>query len=541
MIFHLGRVNRFVLIPFLSYVLILAAVSIANGQGLTEATVHIDRAVVAYEGQNYPAALKELQEALQLEPQSIEALYYQGIVYLALNRAADAQASLEKAHSLRPANDDVAFQLGALYFNQEAYDKAEPLLRQVYKSDPSRANLGYYLGFIEYRNKNYREAIRYFDSGVTSDSNFAQLTKFYSGLAMSSLGFPGEGQAQIEQALRLQPLSPLMIPAQKFGEILQSAAQREKFFSGELQLGLFYDTNVPVVPTSSSDIIAETIRDSQGRSRSGGELATLNLSYTWLKKLDWEGTVSYRFLQTYNNHLTEFNTQDHTPSAGIAYRSALGGMPLIVGSQLSYDYVSLGNAQFLQRWIFNPYLTLMENQSANVSHTTTLQFRVQGLDFYNDHQVSQAEVRDGVNYTIGPVHFVGFAEGRHYFKLGYQWDYYNAQGDDWTYSGNRLIAGGQYTLPWWDLRLRYDLDLQWRAYKYKNSLIPATAPYTIRQRDTEPVHRFRVEKDFRMFSADTRNNNFTAAIDYLYDNNRSNLEPYTYKRQVITTSVIWRF
>jgi hypothetical protein len=55
------------------------------------------------------------------------------------------------------------------------------------------------------------------------------------------------------------------------------------------------------------------------------------------------------------------------------------------------------------------------------------------------------------------------------------------------------------------------------------------------------VHRFRVEKDFRMFSADTRNNNFTAAIDYLYDNNRSNLEPYTYKRQVITTSVIWRF
>jgi tetratricopeptide (TPR) repeat protein len=510
-------------------------------QGLSEATVHIDRAVIAYEEKKSEAALSELQEALKLEPENIEALYYQGIVYISLNRLPEAQAALEKARGLRPTNNDIAFQLGVLYFNRENYDRAEAPLRQVYQSDPKRENLGYYLGFIEYRKKNYRESLRFFEANVPSDANFAQLTKFYSGLAMSSLGFPGEGQARIQEALRLQPISPLTVPAQRFGEILQSAAQKEKFFNGELRFGVYYDTNVPVVPTSSSDIVAQAIQQEQRRRKSEGELASLNLSYTWLKKLDWEGTVSYRFLQTYNNHLTEFNTQDHTPTVGVAYRSALAEMPLIFGAQYSYDFITLGNSRFSQRWIFNPYVNLIENQGASFSNSTTLQFRLQAKDFFNDRKVSRPEVRDAVNYAIGPIHFVVFDEGRHYFKVGYNYDYDKAEGEDWTYSGNRLLLGGQYTLPWWDVRLRYDLDLHWRAYKYKNSLIPATAPGTIRRRDTEPVHLFSVGKDFHMFSEDLRNNNFTAAIEYLFDNSRSNLDPYAYKRHVVTTSVAWRF
>lgn len=526
---------------FVFGLLFVFQVSCAWGQGLTEATVHIDRAVIAYEEKKFEFALKELQEALKLEPDNVEALYYQGIVYINLNRIPDAQATLEKARSLRPANNDITFQLGALYFNQEAYERAEPLLRQVSRTEPSRPNLGYYLGFIEYRKKNYREAIRFFEANVPSDNNFAQLTKFYSGLAMTSLGFPREGQGQIEQALRLQPVSPLTAPAQKFGEILKTAAQREKFFNGELRLGVFYDTNVPVVPTSSSDLVSQAIQEDQRRRKSEGELISLNLSYTWLKKLDWEGTVSYRFLQTYNNHLTEFNTQDHTPTVAIGYRSSLGEMPLILGSQFSYDFITLGNKRFSQRWILNPYVTLVERQSADVSHSTTLQFRLQAKDFFNDGDVIQgppvgrSEVRDAVNYAIGPVHFVTFEEARHYLKLGYQFDYENAEGDNWTYTGNRLLAGGQYTLPsWaWDVRLRYDLELLWRSHKYKNSLLPATAPGTVRRRDTEPVHLFGVYKDFL--------SNFTAGIEYLFDKNRSNLDPYTYKRHVITTSVTWRF
>ena len=105
-----------------------------------EVAVFVDRAVLAYEDKQYEQALKELAEALRLAPDDVDALYYQGLVYIGLDRNAEAQQSLEKARTLRPGDLDVAFQLGVHYFNQQQFDRAEPLLRQVYKAEIGRAS-----------------------------------------------------------------------------------------------------------------------------------------------------------------------------------------------------------------------------------------------------------------------------------------------------------------------------------------------------------------------------------------------------------------
>jgi tetratricopeptide (TPR) repeat protein len=294
---------------------------LAWAQAPSDAAIFVDRAILAYDSQQYDQAMQELQEALRIDPNNVEALFFQGLVYTAMNRRPEAIAVWERARQLHPSDIDVAFQLGALYFADEQYDRAMPLLQQVYQVEPSRLNLGYYLGFMEYRRKNYRRAIDYLRANVPSDDNFAQLTRFYVGLAMGALGFPAQARAEVEEAVRLQPVSPLVLPAQRFGEELARAAARERRFSGELQFGLFYDSNVPVVPNASSDLVAQVLRQDQSDRDSFGELGALSLAYTWLKTLDWEGTVAYRFLQTYNNDLPDFNVQNHTPTLGFVYRS----------------------------------------------------------------------------------------------------------------------------------------------------------------------------------------------------------------------------
>ena len=519
-----------------------------------EVTIFVDRAMLAYDEKQYEQALKELQEALRLDPNDVDALYYQGLVYMALERNAEAQASLEKARALRPEDLDIVFQLGVHYFNQQQFDRAEPLMRQVYKAEPRRPNIGYYLGLIEFRKKNYREAVNLFRAAVPSDDNFAQLTRFYSGLAMSGLGLAREAKAEMDEALRLQPASPLTTPAQRLGETLRSAAERERFFRGELRFGVFYDTNVPVVPNVSSDRTAQTIRRDQGRRRSEGELATLNLSYTLLRTLDWEGTIAYRVLQTYNNHLTEFNSQSHTPTIGFTYNRNFSpgisvlGMPYSAGLQFTYDFNTLANTRFTQRWIANPYVSLQEN-SWNL---TNLQFRLSVKDFFNDREVSRPEVEDALNYMVGALHFFVFDQGRHNIKLGYQWDTDKAEGEDWDYRGNRLLFGGQYTLSWGDVRLRYDLDYHWRFHTHKHTLSPTNAMGTTRRRDREAIHTFTMAKDFRLDFAksfafvgcDATKDpkcSFTISLDYLFDHNHSNLMPYDYDRHVVTTNLFWRF
>lgn len=536
-----------VLYALLSIFQLSTARAQAPRTGELEAAIFVDRAVLAYSEKRYDAALKELQEALRLHPQSVDALYYQGLVYSASDRPGDARASFEKARAIQPADADVAFQLGVLHFAQKEYEQAEPLLRQAYQADSRRPNIGYYLGFIEYRKKNYRDALTLLRANVPSDDNFAQLARFYSGLAVGALGFPGEARAEIDQALRLQPASPLVAPAQRFGEILQQAEKEERFFRGELRLGVYYDTNVPVVPNSSSDFTASTIREDTRRRKSEGELANVNLAYTWLKDPDWEGNISYRFLQAYNNHLTEFNTQSHTPTLSIARRgsaqSAFGELPYEAGLQLTYDFISVGNAPFIQRGIVSPYLTL-----ATPGNLTTFQYQFQWKDFYGDDRVVRREVRDANNYMVGLAHVLLFDGGRHFARLGYQYDAEFAEGDNWSYRGHRLVAGFLYSLPWWELRLRYDFDFHWRYYRNKNSLQPVTALNTVKRRDREPVHQVGIARDFvpdflQSFSFCGKAGvcSLGVALEYLYDRAKSNLAAYDYNRHVVTTSVAWRF
>ncbi|HXH12090.1 MAG TPA: tetratricopeptide repeat protein [Alphaproteobacteria bacterium] len=517
---------------FYAAIWLMAPYSMASAQAPTEAVVYVDRALLAYEAQQYEQALHELQEALRLDPDNLEALYYQGLVSVALGRLPDAQAIWERALTLHPNDLDIAYQLGTLYFGQRQYDQAAPLLQQVYAAEPRRLNLGYYLGFLAYREKQYRRALEYLRANVPSDENYAQLTRFYAGLALGALGLPQQARAEIEEALQLQPLSPLTIPAQRFGEALTRAAERERRFHGELRVGLFYDTNVPVVPNASSDLVAVILRQDQKRRGSEGELGALTLAYTWLKTLDWEGTVSYRFLQTYNNRLPNFNVQDHTPTLGITHRGLLRDMPYFARLQLAYDFITLGDRKFTQRWILNPSLSLYEN----AGNLTTLVVGLQVKDFFDDHNLAAEEVRDGVNYSVGPVHFLLFEEGRHYIKTGYQFDYDATEGDNWRYAGHHFLFGAQYTLPWGGVRLRYDLDFHLRFHTDRHSLLPVTAPGTVHRRDREAIHLFSIAKDVAW-----RAQPLTIALEYLIDDNYSNLDAYDYDRQVVTTSLTWRF
>jgi tetratricopeptide (TPR) repeat protein len=527
------RVVAFVVALLLAGVVgMIPLCSLAWAQAPSDAAIFVDRAILAYDAQQYDQALQELQEALRLDPNHVEALLYQGLVYATINRRAEAMAAWERARQLRPSDIDVAFQLGALYFADEQYERAEPLLQQVYRAEPNRPNLGYDLGFIEYRKQNYRRAIAYLRANVPSDDNFAQLTRFYAGLAMGALGFPEQARAEVEAALQLQPVSPLVLPAQRFGEELARAAERQLRFSGELRFGLFYDSNVAVVPNASSDLVAQVLRQDQAKRDSPGELGSLNLAYTWLKTLDWEGFVSYRFLQTYNNQLPDFNVQNHTPTVGISRRGRLLNVPYFAGLQTTYDFITLGGDKFVQRGIANPYFSLFENPG----NLTTFEVRLQAKDFFDDEDIVPEEVRDGFNYLIGAVHLFLFEEGRHFIKTGYQFDYDATEGQNWEYTGHHFIFGAQYTLPWQGLRLRYELDFHQRFYAHSNSLIPVEAPGTIRRRDREAIHLFSVAKDFAFKSW-----NFTATLEYLFDDNDSNLAPYAYHRHVVTSSLAWRF
>jgi len=209
--------------------------------------------------------------------------------------------------------------------------------------------------------------------------------------------------------------------------------------------------------------------------------------------------------------------------------SAFGDLSYVLGLQTTYDFIMLGNRRFTERWIVNPYLTIVETPN----NLTTLQYRLQVKNFFRDNDLANREVRDGLNHMVGPLHYLLFEEGKHYVKLGYQYDVDDAEGENWIYWGNRLLFGVQYTLPWWDIKFRYDLDRHWRYHKFQHSQLPTSATGTVHRGDREATHLAGLAMDFWT--------DFTVALEYLYNKNRTNISSFEYDRHVVTTSVTWRF
>ena len=518
-----------------------AAVTPAVAQQ-SEADVFVAQAILAYDARKYDEALALLKDALALDPKNVEALYYSGLVLMAQQKTEQAVAVLEKARALAPRDLSILFLLGVAYFALERYDQAESPLTQVFNERPQTEGIGYYVGLIRYRKKDYQGALKAFRAETSKNPNIQQLVRFYSGLTLAILGLPEQAVAEVDAALRLQTGSALTGPAERIRDSLASARDSERRFHADVRVGFLYDSNVAVVPQPSHDPTAESLR--RRKHATTGEIAALRLEYAWLRTGPWESSVTYSFFQTYNNALPDFNVQNHLVAGALSYRAAIGSMPFQVGTQYSWDYLSLGNDDFLQRHTATVFGTLVENQG----NLTTVLGRFQNKDFYASPGQLLDEDRDARNWMVGLTHVFRFAQDKHYIRVGYQFDYEKADGRNYSYAGNRFLAGGQYTLPWGSTRLKYDFDLHQRHYLHANTLLPVVNPGTREREDFEQNHVVRVEQvlaaNIGPASIGCASNApcpLTLAAEYQRTVADSNLAVYGYNRNVWSLTLSWQY
>jgi len=304
-----------------------------------------------------------------------------------------------------------------------------------------------------------------------------------------------------------------------------------------VRLGFFYDDNVAVIPNAdSSEPLVAALR--RVKATSSGELFGLRADYAWLRTDQWEATIGYSFFTTYNNDLPSFNIMSHlgnvgatyrTANVGATYRTAVANMPLLVGGQYAFDALFLDQEKFVLRHTGSAFVSLVESDR----YLSQLFARYQNKNFDETIDTLPGENRDANNWMIGATQLVRFAEDRHYVKLGYQFDWDDTVGQNYEYVGNRVLAGGQYTLPWLAIRLKYDLDVHFRNYQHKNSLLPTTAPGTTRRQDQEITNIVRAELPLP--------HSFTLAAEYLRTNNISNIAVYDYTRDVYTLMLSWSY
>ena len=549
-----ARQSLVILLIFLSLLPPLQA-----GAQQSEADVFVAQAILAYDDKRYEEALEYLREAVQQDPKNVEALYYTGLVNIALQRFEGAVQALERARTLAPDDFSVRFLLGVGYFAQERYDRAEPILNQCFRERPTTDGLGYYVGFMRYRKKDYAGALEAFKGETSQNPAIVQLAHFYSGLALAVMGQPERATSELDAATRGLTGSAITGPAERLRDAIAAGGGAGSRFHGEVRLGFTYDTNVKVLPNPSNDPLANEIRFLD--TKSTGELASVTLSYDWLRYGNWESTIGYQFFQTLVDNFHDFDVQDQAVTLGGTYRGAfetgaLAGSRFFVGGQYAFDNQLLGGNQFLQRNTGTLFGTLQLNAGGdsfwNPTHVFSPVFRVQGKVFNNftDFPLPPEENRDAMNYMVGLSHTFYWSGDRHWFRVGYQWDTDVARGRNWSYRGNRVLAGVQYTLPWWETRLGYNMDVHFVNYLHANSefpilsLNPIVRSGAVQRADIEQIHAFVVEQPLPFLlrpQAGATRAPLALRVEYQVAVTSSDIALYAYDRNVVSVSISYQY
>lgn len=275
-------------------------------------------------------------------------------------------------------------------------------------------------------------------------------------------------------------------------------------------------------------------RSAKQKSHSPGELLSARGDYAWFRAPGWESTVTASYFKTFNNDLPFFNIENMLGGAGLTRSGTVGSMPFQLAGQYTYDYTTLSGSRFMNRHSGSLVATLIESDR----HLTSLLGRLQVKDFSDlfllGGGTNPAENRDAKNWMVGVIHAFRFNNDRHIIRLGYQHDMEDAKGLHWSYRGHRLLLGGQYTLPWWEMRLKYDFDFHYRKYQNTNSIFPPDDPGTVRQEVYEQNHVFRIEQPLPR--------NLVLAYDVQATFSRANLPfMFNYNRFVNTISLAWGF
>jgi tetratricopeptide (TPR) repeat protein len=498
-----------------------------------EADVLLAQATLAYDDLQYDKALHLLNRALDLEPKNARANYYKGLVFLAQQKPELAAGAFEVAYTIQPRDLFIRYQLGVTYFLLKEYDKADPILSEVFTEQPNLEAVGFYVGFLRYRQKSYSEALAAFSKTQTTDPNIRQLNGFYKGLTLGVLGLSDQAIAELDEASTIETSDPFTGPMQRVRDALTTArTTTERRFRAELSLGGFYSDNVALNPDPSNDPAAEFLRTRS--TTSPGLMTAARGEYSWYRSGPAEATASYNFFQTVNlnDGLSRFNIEDHQVGLAGYYRGTVGAMPYQGGLSYAYDYLLLGQAGFLSRHTPTLSGTLIES----ADHMTTGVFRFQDKTFYRDADLTTrfpADQRDAMNWMGGFTHAFRFQGDRHFLSVGYQYDVEDAQGSNFSYSGNRLLLGGLYTLPWGQTRLRYDYQVHWRGYRSLNTTFPVSSPGTIVRDDTEQIHFASLEKPLPY--------NFTVSLQYQRIQNDSNLAVYAYTQNMFFLVTTWSY
>jgi Flp pilus assembly protein TadD len=152
----------------------------------------------------FAQAVRELTEAIKLDPKYPQAYLHRGASYVSLKEYDKAIADLDKAIELRPTLSAAYSNRGAAYANKKEYDKALTDLNKALELNPKLAAAYFNRGRVYYEKGDYDKTIADLTEAIKRNPKSANAF-LWRGLAYAKKGDEAKAEADRKEAQRLNP------------------------------------------------------------------------------------------------------------------------------------------------------------------------------------------------------------------------------------------------------------------------------------------------------------------------------------------------
>lgn len=155
-------------------------------------------------GEEFPAAVVEFSNALQVDPNFAPAHYQLAECYLKMQRFPDAYRELQRTTELDPGNRQAFLELGLIFIAGRNYDQAQSIATKMLQSDPNAADAHLLLSELNRVQGNADLALQQIQQALALDPNRAQLY-VQLGTVQHGAGNIQEAENSFQKALQLDP------------------------------------------------------------------------------------------------------------------------------------------------------------------------------------------------------------------------------------------------------------------------------------------------------------------------------------------------
>lgn len=494
-------------------VLLIVAVFVRGGAGASEQSKRLySRGLVDFHAERYSQALALFEQAVKADPEDAYARYYRGVTRGRLGDYAGAVADLRGVANTHPSLKQAALELGVALTQTGQFAEAVPWLERAQRVPSTEARASLFLGIAQLRLEQRAAARLNFERAESSDASLRIPAEYYQGVVAYEDGRLSQAEQHFSDVVRSTPDSTMGQEAAQFlANIRQGARPTVEVYGA---VGFQYDSNV-VLAASNEAVSNEELKALRISKKNDGRgtIAFGGAYVPWRSDVA-EFSVGYEFYQSLHLELSNFNIQDHRPSAQIVVNTG----PVQIGLLGRYDYYLLDTDSFLQEGTALPWLGINEAEIGR----TEVYYRMRRRDFFK----RTFNPRDSFNHAPGMRQFFYLGAPQQYVSVGYRFDSEepvrsSTQAQAFAYEGHQGEAGVGWAFP---SSVLLEATYAYRHEQYAVASAPVFDPAGSRRHDDEHLFTFAVHHQWNQY--------FGLTAGYYGTLNSSNKRDFDYDRHI---------